>query len=117
MEHGRGEEGGPNFTLPHFDAITESNWEEYNDQGFGVLWADIEEPKLFESLWETAKRQYGVANVFSGDAFDFDSERPLRHKPGTAIYVSPAGFQYKEEYDRRNPGLYQSPVGDEPAES
>lgn len=110
MERGQsGSEYEPNFTLPQRDAVNERNWEAYDARGYRILWEAIEDPELFELQWEQAQTEFGAANVFSGDAFDWDSERPLRHKPGRAIYVSAAGVQYQQERRRSKPRAAQPP--------
>jgi hypothetical protein len=77
---------GPDFDLPHRDAIHEDNWAEFEAKGFGVAtgWSLTD--------LAAAERWFGIEHVYTGDAFDRDQNRPLRHKPGMAIYVDPEGL-------------------------
>jgi hypothetical protein len=76
----------PNFTLPRHGVIREDNWAEYEAQGFRPV---PEEEK-------SAASYYGVANVYTGDAWDWDAERPLRHKPGVGVYTNSAGLEHSQ---------------------
>jgi hypothetical protein len=81
----------PDFVLPHLDAIGEDNWAEYEAKGFGIaLGYDL----------AAAQRQFGVEHVYTGHAFDFYENRPLRNKPGTSIYVDPEGLAISAEEKR-----------------
>jgi hypothetical protein len=89
----------PDFELPHYGAVREDNWEEYKAKGFSVLWSGLkEETGLLPNLLRSAEIEHGVENVFTGDAYDYDAERPLHHKPGIAIYVSPEGRKRAEQW-------------------
>lgn len=76
----------PDFVLPHIEAIREDNWAEFEARGFGVAigWrlADV----------AAAQRWFGIEHVYTGDAYDWEQGRPLRHKPGMSIYVDPEGL-------------------------
>lgn len=88
----------PNFSMPERDSddeaerrrVREDNWPEYCAKGF------VPVP---ETLGD-AMFCYGVENVYTGDPFDFDANRPLRHKPAAeaeiTVYVSPAGLAHRE---------------------
>jgi hypothetical protein len=104
----------PNFVLPRFNAIHEGNWAEYEAQGF-VPFEPIDrpDPPVSDELAST-QDFYGKANVYTGDAWDVQAGRPLRHKPGATVYVRiEAGEErtaevaaemrriYREEYEHR----------------
>jgi hypothetical protein len=76
----------PNFTLPRHGVIREDNWAEYEAQGFRPVPEDE----------KSAGNYYGVANVYTGDAYDWDAERPLRHKPGVGVYTNAAGLEHSQ---------------------
>lgn len=84
----------PNFVLPHREVVREDNWAEYEVGGFSVLWESID-PEDSLGLVSVARHEFGMANVFTGDAYDNDAGRPLRHKPGMGVYVSPDGVAYR----------------------
>ena len=86
-------EEDPNFVLPHIDAIHEDNWPEFEAQGVRVEYNDVTREDMPEMLGFVQHR-YGVENVYTGDAFDEKEGRPLRHKPGSAIYFHPDGLEY-----------------------
>jgi hypothetical protein len=81
----------PDFERPNLGAIREDNWAEYEVQGFRPIAEDLSSAQLL----------YGTENVFTGDAYDYDARRPLRHKPGTYVYVSPEGFKLAAEKHRK----------------
>lgn len=81
------DEPNPNFVLPRYDAITEENWSEHQAQGF---------VPVVESL-KFAQAYYGTENVYTGNKWDADAGKPLRHKPGKTVYVSPAGLKRAAE--------------------
>src|ERR1700729_3104093 len=83
VDTGQGSEYTPNFELSHRDVIHEDNWSEYEAMGFRPV------PEPFGS----GQAMYGVENIYSGDAYDYDARRPLRHKPGTSMYTSPEGLE------------------------
>lgn len=101
----------PDWELPKHDAITEANWAEYEAQGF------VPVPERLSG----AQNHYGAENVYTGDEWDADAGRPLRHKPGKTVYVNPAGLKHGEEMtariirSMREPGY--SPPSDDPATS
>lgn len=76
----------PNFTLPRHGVIRENNWSEYEAQGFRPVPEDEKSAEIY----------YGVANVYTGDAYDWEAERPLRHKPGVGVYTNPAGLEHSQ---------------------
>ena len=105
----------PDFELSHRDAVRESNWSEYEAQGFGVVWEAVDPDDSLGQL-AFARDEFGIANVYTGDAFDHEADRPLRHKPGMGIYVSPEGVSYRDaKRARQGPSSDQS--SDEPAAS
>lgn len=78
-----------NFEMPNHGAIREDNWPEYEAQGFENMIGKL----------DSIQALYGAQYVFTGDEFDDDENRPLRHKPGIGIYVSGEGIRlYKERY-------------------
>ena len=80
----------PDFELPRHNAIREDNWAEYEARGFTPV-----------SLpFRYAQMIFGVEHVYSGDAFSWKEERPLRHKPGSGVYVAPEGEQFAIEQER-----------------
>ena len=100
----------PDFELPRQGAIREDNWAKYEARGFRTV------PEPFDG----AQMFYGIPNVYSGDAYDHEAGRPLRHKPGTSVYVSPEGFEYRAELMRRFNealGRHQESSGKDPAAS
>lgn len=90
----------PDFTLPRRDAIREDNWQEYAARGF----IPVPEPLGLAEVF------YGVANVYTGDEYDYVEGRPLSHKPGVGAYISQAGmdhFQARLRDERWFRTLYQ----------
>jgi hypothetical protein len=82
----------PNWTLPLHDAIREDNWAQYCG-AVVVLWESLPDERA--SRWLASEQlRYGAGNVYTGDAYDYEEDRPLRHKPGKGIYVSEAGLAY-----------------------
>jgi hypothetical protein len=90
----------PDFVLPLRDAIREDNWEEYAAQGFAVRPTIGSEKTLLTEL-SSAESTYGTGNVYTGDAFDYDAGKPLRHRPGEGIYISPAGLEYARQREAK----------------
>jgi hypothetical protein len=76
------------FELPRHDVIHEDNWPEYQARGFRPV-RDVrkDEPETIDYIQSV----YGVEHVYTGDAYSYDEDRPLRNKPGMTIYVSPEG--------------------------
>ncbi len=86
-------EHAPNFELPRHGAIHEDNWVEYEAMGFTpIVGGDM----------DFAQTVYGPEHVYSGDKFSWVEGRPLRHKPGTSIYVSPEGIKLARERKRES---------------
>lgn len=81
-------EGEQSFVMPRHGVIREDNWAEYEAQGFQA----VPEPLGF------AQHIYGTPNVYTGDEYDWDAERPLHHKPGVGVYTNPAGFEHAEAW-------------------
>jgi hypothetical protein len=81
----------PDFELPHHGVIREDNWTEYQAKGYVPVPEDL----------KGAQNVFGTEHVFTGDAYDPDEERPLRHKPGVGVYVDPEGLKHWEEKKRR----------------
>src|ERR1700730_5410459 len=83
---------GSDFVLPRHGAIREDNWPEYESKGLRPI-ADN------DLQW--AQLHYGTEHVYTGDPWDWDAGRPLRHKPGTHIYVDPEGIALAAERRRK----------------
>jgi hypothetical protein len=104
----------PNFEMPHHDAIHEDNWAEYQAKGFEPV-SDVKAEHL-----DAMQNIYGAHNLYTGDAYDDDAGRPLRHKPGGSIYTSPEGLRHAAEMRRRheeNEHGHQTQSGSDPAAS
>jgi hypothetical protein len=89
----------PNFVLSHRDAVREDNWEGFAARGFKLyLTADPTDmsDQEFRYYLASAEATHGAANVYTGDCYDPDAGRPLRHKQGRSIYIDPAGIQPEE---------------------
>ncbi len=86
----------PNFEMPHHDAIHEDNWPEYEARGFEPI------PDVSMSSLQGMRNIYGAHNVYTGDAYDGDAGRPLRHKPGGGLYTSPEGLKHAAEMRRKH---------------
>jgi hypothetical protein len=84
----------PNFEMPYHDAIHESNWPEYEARGFEPI-TDVDIEHL-----DAMRNIYGSHNVYTGDSFSDEEGRPLRHKPGKSMYVSPEGIRQAAEMRR-----------------
>lgn len=84
------------LVFPNRDAVREDNWEEYKSKGFGVLWPSIDRDDYGERVVTYAQWEFGTGNVYTGDSYDDEAGRPLRHKPGMGIYVSPEGVEYHD---------------------
>jgi hypothetical protein len=87
----------PNFTLPKRDAVSEGNWTEYESRGYRPLVEGAVSDKGLTHMIDSAQHFYGTENVVTGDAYDLEAGRPLHHKPGRSIYVSPEGIEYAKE--------------------
>lgn len=85
------DEHASDFELPRYNAIHEDNWAEFEARGF--------QPVSSEDSIGIQQMMYGVANIYTGDMWDQDAKRPLRHKPGVGHYVSPEGIKYAEKKD------------------
>jgi hypothetical protein len=84
----------PNFELPRYGVIREDNWPEYQARGFVPVGTSDGSPRSL--AWPQAC--YGIGHVYTGDAFDYAEQRPLRHKPGVGIYTEPDGLVYRDEW-------------------
>jgi hypothetical protein len=95
---GTGESGyEPNFELSRRGVIREDNWPAYLANGFFVtLQVDAAEDLPEQLKW--MQDIYGGEYVYTGDAWDYLEERPLRHKPGIGIYVDPEGLKNVAAY-------------------
>jgi len=76
----------PDFVLPHLGVVREENWAEFAAKDFGI--AIGSSPIDLDA----AQRWFGIEHVYTGDAFDWDENRPLHHKPGMTIYVDSEGM-------------------------
>jgi hypothetical protein len=115
MEDGQEGKYEPDFVLPNRDAVNEANWSEYQAKGFAVVSASVPDEVDVERYLTLVQGEYGVANVYTGEAFDRESGRPLRHKPGIGIYVSPEGIAHRDAGRAETDDSHMSP--DEPASS
>src|SRR5215218_7232652 len=73
----------PDFVLPRHGAIREDNWEDYRARGLQPA----------HGPFEATQAIAGVEHVYTGDAYDYEAGRPLRHKPGIGVYVDPEGIE------------------------
>lgn len=92
----------PNFVFSHKDAIREDNWGEFAAQDIRPVFTAGRDydARLLKGMIASAQNRYGgPGNVYTGDVFDIEAQRPLRHKPGRQIYVTPAGFEYAQQQD------------------
>lgn len=99
----------PDFELPKHDVIHEDNWPQYQARGF----VEVSELGL-----DLAQSLYGAENVYTGDSYDYSATRPLRHKPGIGVYVSPDGLKRREavraEWERLRDERSRQHQGDDP---
>jgi hypothetical protein len=81
----------PNFVLPNHDVIHEDNWEEFRAKGFVPTGAPT----------DIAAEIVGIQNVYTGDAWDNEAVRPLRHKAGKGeyAYLGPEAAKRKQEVE------------------
>lgn len=86
------------FELPRHGVIREDNWAEYKARGFQPLWNTDQTSPNSDDF---AQSLYGIAHVFTGDAYDDEAGKPLRHKPGIGIYVNPDGLRFYAEQERK----------------
>jgi hypothetical protein len=86
----------PNFELPRHGAIREDNWPEYEARGFQPI---MNSDGSLVSIG-VIQDSYGTAHVYTGDAYDGETGRPLRHKPGTGLYTDPEGVKFSAEHER-----------------
>lgn len=77
----------PDWVQGHQGAVHEGNWAEFEAKGFRPLSPVFDYPGGLES----AQSIYGTEHVYTGDRYDRAAGRPLRHKPGTSIYIDPEG--------------------------
>jgi hypothetical protein len=91
---------GTEFTLPTIHEITEANWEEMVKRGVTVLMPRVHPGPEGGKVFGHCQVLYGVRNVVYGDAFDEDSQRPLRHMPGFGIYVTREGLAYNDHVNK-----------------
>lgn len=87
VEQPKGSEYVPNFILPKHDVIHEDNWAEYEAKGFVPSIDTLHSAQLWA----------GTKNAYTGDAYDWKAHRPLRHKPGKSVYLSPEGVEQKRQ--------------------
>ena len=85
----------PNFDVLRRDVIHEENWPEYEAQGFDPV-GDLHERRL-----DMMRNVFGAEHVYTGDTWDEEAGRPLRHKPGGSIYISGEGQRLAAEQSRR----------------
>jgi hypothetical protein len=100
----------PNFELPLHGVISEDNWPEYEAKGFKPISTILGTVRTLDY----AQSHYGVEHVYTGDAYDDDAQRPLRHKPGTGIYVDPDGLELGKENSAKHQKWLDGLRQDEP---
>jgi hypothetical protein len=90
----------PDFVFGGNRVISEETWSDYEAQGVSNLIEAMpgnDEAALREELSRKG-HFYGAGNLLLGDAFDADTGRPLRLKPGIGLYVTAEG---REHFHRR----------------
>jgi hypothetical protein len=89
-------EHNPNFVFGGNRVISEENWSEYEADGVSNLIEAIPDSDEIELRRELSRigHFYGTENLLLGDAFDADTGRPLRLKPGVGMYVTTEGREH-----------------------
>lgn len=82
-----GNEPGQGFKLILSDSeqVVEANWELMQAEGYRPYWTGTGDEAV--AAYRQAIAAFGPDNVMRGDAYYDDEARPLRHMPGTTIYV------------------------------
>lgn len=80
--------GEPDFTIPKLNAITESNWPEYQAKGY-VFHENIPAQGAALALPEVTAQVWEREDVLLGQAFDETEGRPLANMPGIGVYFGP----------------------------
>jgi hypothetical protein len=70
------------------NVIHEDNWFEYEVLGFFPI---------LRGTREEVEEYFGPHNVYTGDTWDREAGRPLRHKPGGSMYSNNDGRDYAFE--------------------
>jgi hypothetical protein len=102
----------PDFVFGGNRKISEENWLEYEAQGVHNLVESMSEEDE-EALREELARDgyyYGTENLLLGDAFDVESGRPLRLKPGIGIYVTAQGREHYRQHFDESTSVQTAPV-------
>ncbi len=73
------------FTLPYRDAVSEAEWELLHSKG--VCWLQNIERGEEAHLFQKMQMLFGVENVFTGDGYSTEENRPLRLRPDRGIYI------------------------------
>jgi hypothetical protein len=86
-----GDATDPNFEF-HHDVIREDNWTEYEARGFtpDAGRRVINQRDILREV-QVSRGVFGLHNVYTGDAWDDEAGRPLRHKPGKSVYIDVQG--------------------------
>jgi hypothetical protein len=97
-------------TQPEEHVIREDNWFEYQTRGFSPV---------RRCTRKEAETFFGADNVYPGDAWDSEADRPLRHKPGTTYYTNYDGLDYsfarwQEDRERVESEWRQASSGHDP---
>jgi len=89
-------EYNPNFVFGGNRVISEDNWAEYEAQGVRNLVDAIPEDDdtALRKELSLEGRFYRPGNLLLGDAFDAETGRPLRLKPGIGVYVTAEGREH-----------------------
>lgn len=80
------------FVLPHRDAIREDNWPEWQARGIEVKVDSLPADKV-EKMYTILQSRYGADHVYTGDAYDDATGKPLHSKPGRGIYIDHGGHR------------------------
>jgi hypothetical protein len=82
------------FDIASAERVGEDNWESLRAEGFRAHTTLSQEQMDRLDRIPTSRspvyllmKQFGINHVLTGDAFDLESDRPLRHMPGMTIYV------------------------------
>jgi hypothetical protein len=97
----------PDFELSHRNVIREDNWPTYESKGFRALSITTDADDTIGHV-RLAQEEFGIGNVYTGEAYDRESGRPLQHKPGLGIYISSEGVAYRDERSAQEQGNSRS---------
>jgi hypothetical protein len=74
------------FDIGPAERVMEANWEWIRAEGFRP-YETLPQGTLVHAETESYYEKVGFNNVRQGDVYDPKSDRPLRHIPGTTVYV------------------------------